>query len=294
MDIEVLLDCHATISESPTWSAAEEAIYWIDVKEPALHRRDRDGRVQTWRLESDVGAFALTDGPPGAVVALRTGLYDLDLQTGRTELLAPPPFDPDLFRFNEGICDARGRFWVGIMFDPRPSHEAPAATASLHCFTRACGLVTEPDAAELHNGAAWSPDGCSFLLAHSNKGTIHRHSYDPDAGRIGPGQPFARVAAAEGLPDGAAMDEQGCYWCAIHGGSVLHRYDPEGRLIGVIDLPVTQPTMCAFVGDALDEMVVTSATDKLTPEQLARQPLAGALLRLRPGVRGVPRPCLVR
>lgn len=294
MRIETLLDCHATIGESPTWSAPEGAIYWIDVKEPALHRRTRDGRVRTWRLESDVGAFALTDGPPGAVVALRTGLYDLDLQTGRTELLAPPPFDPDLFRFNEGICDARGRFWVGIMFDPRPGHEAPAAAAALHCFTRARGLVAEPDAAELHNGAAWSPDGCSFLLAHSTKGTIHRHPYDLDAGRIGPGQPFARVAAAEGLPDGAAMDEQGCYWCAIHGGSVLHRYDPEGRLIGVIDLPVTQPTMCAFVGDALDEMVVTSATDKLTPEQLARQPLAGALLRLRPGVRGVPRPCLVR
>lgn len=293
MNIEVLLDCHATIGESPTWSHADGAIYWIDVKEPALHRRNRNGRVQTWRLESDIGAFALTDGPPGAVVALRTGLFDLDLETGRTSLLASPPFDPDLFRFNEGICDARGRFWVGVMFDPRPGHEAPAATAPLHCFTRACGLVAEPDMAELHNGAAWSPDGRSLMLAHSNQGAIHRHSYDPYEGRIGPGQPFASVAAVEGLPDGAAMDEEGCYWCAVHGGSVLHRYDPGGRLVGVIDLPVSQPTMCAFVGDALDEMVVTSATDKLTPEQRARQPLAGALLRLRPGVCGIPRPCVV-
>ncbi len=294
MDIEVLLDCHATIGESPTWSPAEGAIYWIDVKEPALHRLDRERTVRSWRLESDVGAFALTDGPPGAVVALRTGLFDLNLETGQADLLAPPPFDPDLFRFNEGICDARGRFWVGTMFDPRPGNPAPARTAPLHCFTRAQGLVAEPDTAELHNGAAWSPDGSNLMLSHSNEGTIHRHSYDPDAGRIGPGQLFARVPAVEGLPDGAAMDEEGCYWCAIHGGGVLHRYNPGGQLVGVIGLPVSQPTMCAFVGTALDEMLVTSATDKLTPGQRAREPLAGAVLRLHPGVRGIPRPCVVR
>ena len=291
MTVEVLVNCHATIGESPTWSPAEGSIYWIDVKEPALYRRDREARVQSWRLPSDVGAFALTDGPPGAVVALRTGLFDLDLETGETSLLVPPPFDSDLFRFNEGICDAQGRFWVGIMFDPRPGCRAPAAAAPLHCFTRAGGLVAAPDTAELHNGAAWSADGRSLMLSHSKEGVIHRHAYDPDAGRIGSAQVFARVE--NGLPDGAAMDEEGCYWCAVHGGGVLHRYDPEGRLAGTVDLPVSQPTMCAFVGDALDEMVVTSATDRLTPEQRADQPLAGTLLRLRPGIRGIPRPCLI-
>ncbi len=94
MNIEVLLDCHATIGESPTWSPSEGSIYWIDVKAPALHRLDREGRLRTWQLESDVGAFALTDGSLGAVVALRTGLFDLDLATGETSLLAPPPLRP--------------------------------------------------------------------------------------------------------------------------------------------------------------------------------------------------------
>ena len=294
MNVELLLDCKATIGESPTWSPAEAALYWIDVKQPALHRLDRDGSMRHWQLQSDIGAFALTQGSPGAVVALRTGLFDLNLQTGRTELLAAPPFDPNFFRFNEGICDAQGRFWVGVMFDPRPCHDAPAATAPLHCFTRARGLVAEPDMAELHNGAAWARDGRSLMLAHSNTGAIHRHPYDPVAGRIGPGQPFARVPAETGLPDGAAIDEQGCYWCAIHGGGVLHRCDPDGRLIGVVDLPVSQPTMCAFAGANLDEMIVTSATDKLTPDQLRLEPHAGGLFRLRPGVQGIPRPCFVR
>ena len=61
-----------------------------------------------------------------------------------------------------------------------------------------------------------------------------------------------------------------------------------------IVLPVSQPTMCAFAGEALDTLYVTSAAEKLTPEQRQREPLAGALLRLRPGETGVARPYLLR
>ena len=294
MLIDVLVNGNAIIAESPTWSPPDGSIYWIDVKKPALYRRNREGDVQSWQLESEVGAFALTENPTVAVVALRTGVFDLDLETGQTVLLAPPPFDPDLMRFNEGICDAEGRFWIGVMFDPLPGQSAKDVTAPLHCFTRARGLVAEPDTAELHNGAAWSRDGRNLMLAHSKQGIIYRRPYDPAAGRIGPGEPFAHVPAATGVPDGSAMDEDGCYWCAIHGGGVLHRYDNNGRLIGVVDLPVSQPTMCGFIGDALAEMVVTSAPDKLTPEPRSHPPMAGSLLRFSPGVRGVPRPGVVR
>jgi sugar lactone lactonase YvrE len=38
VEIELLMDAHAIIGESPTWVAAEQAVYWIDVKAPALHR----------------------------------------------------------------------------------------------------------------------------------------------------------------------------------------------------------------------------------------------------------------
>jgi len=61
-----------------------------------------------------------------------------------------------------------------------------------------------------------------------------------------------------------------------------------------VALPVSQPMMCAFVGPELDEMVVSSARDKLTEDQLRREPHAGGLFRLRPGVRGLSRPCVAR
>jgi sugar lactone lactonase YvrE len=110
MEIEVVLDAGATIGESPTWVSAERALYWIDVKKPALYRYDPVTGVQrSWPMPSDIGAFGLVSEPPGAVVALRQGIFRLDFASGSLTLLAPPPFDPTLFRFNEGARDAAGR-----------------------------------------------------------------------------------------------------------------------------------------------------------------------------------------
>ena len=167
MEIEVVLDAGATIGESPTWASAEKALYWIDVKKPALYRYDpATGGQRSWPMPSDIGAFGLVSDPPGAVVALRQGIFRLDFASGSLTQLAPPPFDPALFRFNEGACDAAGRFWVGVMFDPLDD-AVPPQKSSLHSFTLREGLRTEPDAAELHNGMAWSPDGRRFYLSHS-------------------------------------------------------------------------------------------------------------------------------
>ena len=289
--VEIALDARATIGESPTWCAAQSALYWIDVKEPALHRLDpASGARRRWPLDSDVGGFALDDDLRGAVVALRTGLFRLDLASGAQTLLAPPPFDPALHRFNEGACDPAGRLWLGSMFDPlEPDACAPVAV-SLHSYTPAGGLRAEPDAAELHNGMAWTADGRRFLLSHTQPGIVWSFSFAAE-GRISDRRTFATIPAADGVPDGAACDTDGGYWCALHGGGRLRRYAPDGTIDRDIALPVSQPTMCAFAGDALDVLYVTTASDGLSDAQRAREPHAGALLRLRPGRTGIPRRC---
>jgi sugar lactone lactonase YvrE len=294
MEIEVALDAGATIGESPTWASAENALYWIDVKKPALYRYDPvTGGQQSWPMSSDIGAFCLVSDPPGAVVALRQGMFRLDFASGSLAQLAPPPFDPTLFRFNEGACDAAGRFWVGVMFDPLDDSIPPQAS-SLHSFTLREGLRTEPDAAELHNGMAWSPDGRRFYLSHSDRREVFAYAFNSATGRLGARDLFAQIPEALGIPDGAAVDSHGGYWCALHGGSRLRRYTAMGAVDRDIALPVSQPTMCAFAGEALDVLYVTTASDKLSPEQRRGEPLAGALLRLRPGERGIVRPCMLR
>jgi sugar lactone lactonase YvrE len=294
MQIEVVLNAGATIGESPTWASAEGVLYWIDVKKPALYRYDPvTGRQGSWNLHSDIGAFALLPDSVGAIVALRAGVFRLEFASGSLIRLAPPPFDPALFRFNEGTCDSAGRFWMGVMFDPLDG-KPPAQAASLHHFTLGGGLVPQPDASELHNGMAWSREEDVFYLSHSNAGEVFAYAFDARQGRLGACKLFAKIAGKDGIPDGAAVDTEGGYWCALHGGGRLRRYTMTGEVDREIALPVSQPTMCAFGGEALDDLYVTSASDKLSPEQRKREPLAGALLRVRCGARGIPRPCQVR
>jgi len=289
VDIEVVLRADTIIGESPTWCAEEASLYFIDVKAPALFRLHlASGEVNRWNFTSDIGVFALSPGFGGALAALRTGLHRLDFSTGESELVTPPPFDPAMHRFNEGGCDPAGRFWVGVMFDPADP-ASPPRPGALHSYTRTGGLRQEPDLAELHNGMAWSADGTRMFLSHSNRHEIHHFAYAD--GAVSDKALFATVPEADGLPDGAAIDTEGGYWCALHGASGLRRFHADGSVDRTIPLPVSQPTMCCFAGPELADLYVTTATDKLTPVQRRREPLAGALLRLRPGERGIPRRC---
>ena len=68
------------------------------------------------------------------------------------------------------------------------------------------------------------------------------------------------------------------------------RYAPDGRIERTIMLPVTKPTSCSFGGADLRTLYVTSARDGLDDAQLAKEPLAGAIFALEPGVTGLPEP----
>jgi sugar lactone lactonase YvrE len=65
----------------------------------------------------------------------------------------------------------------------------------------------------------------------------------------------------------------------------VHRYGPDGRLDGVLELPAAKVTACAFGGPGLDELYITTSRVDLAPGD---QPAAGALFLARPGVRGLP------
>lgn len=179
------------------------------------------------------------------------------------------------------------------MFDPIEG-SPPPQRASLHSFTLSGGLRSEPDCAELHNGMAATADGRRFFMSHSKTGSIYAFGFNPATGALGSRTLFAEVPPALGLPDGAAIDAEGGYWCAVHGGGRLRRYRADGQLDREVLLPVSQPTMCAFAGDDLEVFYVTSASEGLDADQMRAEHYAGALLRVRPGVKGISRHHVVR
>src|SRR5690349_5347679 len=139
---EIFVDAQAIVGECPVWAPEKNALYWIDVKAPALYRTDAaSGATVAWRLPADVGGFALTQDGERAVVALRTGLFLLDLSSQGLTMLADPPFDPRTHRFNEVDCGPVGRLWLGVMFEPRPGVQAEPQPAAIYSFTLLIGLV---------------------------------------------------------------------------------------------------------------------------------------------------------
>ncbi len=165
-EIELVIDARAVIGESPLWADHQNALYWMDIKAPALYRtKITTLETTSWPLPADIGGYALTSG--GAVVALRSGIFTLDFSSGELAKLCDPPFDPRIHRFNEVDCDPSGRLWLGTMFDPEPHADSVPIEGHLYSFTTAGGLIEQNDLSLLHNGFAWSSRRgilhCAFL-----------------------------------------------------------------------------------------------------------------------------------
>src|ERR1041384_3114998 len=96
---------------------------------------------------------------------------------------------------------------------------------------------------------------------------IDAFDFDPETGSVSKRRRLVEVPTEWGLPDGMTVDEEGFLWVAFWGGSAVRRFAPDGRVETVIEFPVSQVTSCAFGGDELADLYVTSAAGGLTPEE---------------------------
>lgn len=269
------------LGEGPIWDVREQALYWVDIRKPAVQRYDWATRtVKSWSMPEMVGSLAVRE-KGGLVVALKSQIAFFDLATGALDRIASPEVGREAMRFNDGKCDRQGRFWAGTMNDVTRDPEG-----TLYRLDPVRGCVSMERGIRIPNSLAWSVDSRTLYFADSPLRTIFSYPFDPATGEIGAPLSFATVEAPA-IPDGATIDAEGCLWSAHYDGWRVVRFMPDGRIDRVIDLPVQRPTSCQFGGPDLRVLFVTTARQKLTPQELATQPLAGALLALDVGVRGM-------
>jgi len=269
------------LGEGPIWDVREQALYWVDIRKPAVQRYDWATRtVKSWSMPEMVGSLAVRE-KGGLVVALKSQIAFFDLATGALDRIASPEVGREAMRFNDGKCDRQGRFWAGTMNDVTRDPEG-----TLYRLDPVRGCVSMERGIRIPNSLAWSVDSRTLYFADSPLRTIFSYPFDPATGEIGAPLSFATVEAPA-IPDGATIDAEGCLWSAHYDGWRVVRFMPDGRIDRVIDLPVQRPTSCQFGGPDMSVLFVTTARQKLTPQELATQPLAGALLALDVGVRGV-------
>jgi len=286
-DLRPLGSHRCLLGESPLWHPTEQALYAVDIAgRQVLRWRAGAETPDVWPQDADPGCIAAR-ASGGLVAARRDGLWSLDTVTGAQARVAAPPYDPARLRFNDGKVDPAGRLWIGSISDAREPEAALYRFDGKTFTAQVPGLTTS-------NGLAWSPDGLRMHWSDTKAHRIYVADFDMATGALSKPRVFVEFTprapgeAYGGRPDGAAMDEEGCYWAAMFEGSCVLRIAPTGEVVQRIPLPVTCPTMPTFGGADLRTLFITTAREKRPADELAREPLAGAVLQLRVDVPGLP------
>lgn len=284
MEIKPIVDCKTILGEGPLWDVAEQKIYWIDSLGNRIFRADENGGgVEKWDVPQNIGSMALrTSG--GAVLSLASGFYLFDFETGKSEAIETIDHKGPTVRMNDGKVDGRGRFVAGSM---DTTEEAPLGNIYSLGADRKVTLVD--DKITVSNGPCWSPDQKIFYFADSRSRAIWAYDYDLETGSATNKRKFCEFGPEDGLPDGATVDANGCVWSAGVYKSKIHRFDPSGKQMQMIDMPVVCVTSLMFGGPDLDRLYVTSMQRAPVPGIVETGPLAGSLFVIDGlGVKGLP------
>jgi sugar lactone lactonase YvrE len=268
------------LGEGPVWSSLEGRVYWFDIKGKRLSWYVPDSGA-TGSLDLHLRASAAAPRALGGLLmATERGLAVCIPEAGTLEIVQPIDL-PLGYRTNDGKIDLYGNFWWSSMDD-----DGGARPGSV--FRTTPGMLTEIMLSGIHipNTLSMSHDGLRMFIADSLRQCIFTHALD----EISNPTVFAHTEGTSATPDGSAVDAEGYLWNAQWGGWRVVRYGPDGRVDRIVELPVEQPTSCAFGGPDLTTLYITSAWDGLSADQRAAQPLAGGLFALDTGVKGLALP----
>jgi sugar lactone lactonase YvrE len=273
----------AALAEGPLWHPTEQALYWIDITEKQLHRLDpKTQQHKSWEMPALIGAIALHhDG--GLIAGLGDNIVKIDLPSATImPLVDVIQGDTDL-RLNDGRCDARGRFWVGVAHatkdNPRGGLFRYDPDGTLHQME---SNIT------ISNGLGWSPDNRVFYYTDSLRHCIYRYDFDLETGTINNRHVFATVAN-DREPDGLTVDSEGYIWSAQWNGAQLIRFTPNGEVDQTITLPTPRVTSCGFGGNDMNTLFITTCSRNVGESEALAAP-AGSLFAITLSVGGSAEP----
>jgi sugar lactone lactonase YvrE len=290
---ELIVDARNSVGESPVWQPADNALYWVDITQKKLYQWSAaTEQVRSWTAPEMIGCIA-THSAGGWIAGMESGIFHLRLPAeGQGDALqatrmVAAPHSTSGMRFNDGRCDRQGRLVAGTMMTNMAVGQGNPCVSSYEKDSQLKLLVGNMI---VPNGLGFSPDGRTMYLSdsHPSVQTIWAFDYDTATGTPNNRRVFVDMNTLAGRPDGAAIDVDGCYWICGNDAGLVHRFTPQGKLDRSLAVPVKKPAMCAFGGDDLRTLFVTSIRPDGT--DLSDQPLAGGVFALRPGMQGLPEP----
>ncbi|WP_166997171.1 SMP-30/gluconolactonase/LRE family protein [Paramicrobacterium fandaimingii] len=268
--------------EGPMWDAAEKRLLIVDMMAGAVVDLGSPEYGSQAPTRHDVGSAVAAALRPrtagGFAVATEHGFSLFSRAFTLERRFDDIIVDPGI-RMNEGGCDPQGRFYCGTMaYDAEPGRGELFRLDADGTAHRVFGDVT------ISNGLQWSDDGTQAYYNDTPTGRIDVFDFDGERGAFENRAPFVMIDEEIGHPDGLAVDAEGGVWTALWGGGAVRRYDSNGRLSEVVDVPgVTNTSACCFGGEGLRTLFITTSRQDVPQGE---QPAAGAVFAVEPGVAG--------
>ncbi|OKP93527.1 SMP-30/gluconolactonase/LRE family protein [Paenibacillus sp. P46E] len=279
---ELVLNAQAELGEGAHWDPEAGKLLWVNIEGKQL--RIVDSRTQNEKIYTFTqmisAAVPSVDG--GWAVALQDGIYKFQ-EDGSLELLAAVEKELAGNRLNDAKCDSKGRLWFGSM-----SMEDKRDAGSLYVMEPEGEVRKVLSGIGISNGMAWDDSrGLMYYIDTLTRG-VDVMDYDLQNGTVTGRRTVVQFPEGAGGPDGMTIDSEGMIWVAHWNGNCVSRWNPHtGEQIGKIEVPVPFVTSCAFGGEHLDELYITTARVGMSAEELQRWPLAGGLFKADAGVKGV-------
>ena len=284
---ETVLDIQNALGEGAIWNHITEELWWIDIEGFTFNTYNpKTKKIRTIDVKQHIGTVVPSKDGRSAIVALRTGVHRLNLETEELTFLGSPEVAINSIRLNDGKCDPAGNFWVGSMhFD-----QIEFAASLFRITPKEEGVTIDKmqDSVTISNGIIWSLDEKTMYYIDTKRGDVRAYDYDKSTGDIANERVVITVSDTLGYPDGMTIDAEGMLWIALWNGDCVSRWNPNtGELLQTIEMPAHNISSCAFGGENLDTLYVTSARLDTNEEELKAKPQSGGLFKVVPGVRGV-------
>jgi sugar lactone lactonase YvrE len=273
-----------TLGEGAMWHQARNSFFWVDIEEKKFYECHWTNRLlRTYEIDFRVSLVLETSNTEMVLLAVQGGLMRYDLNTCQREWATEIEADIPRNRTNDGACDNAGRIWIGTM-----NEECEEGQGSVYRVERNGKPMRMIGGVSIPNGIAWSDNGTTMYHVDSHDRVVRAYDFDPASGNIQFKNIAIQVPAHLGSPDGMCMDEEGMLWIAHWNGFGVYRWNPvTGILISKIEVPVPQVSSCAFGGDDMRSLLITTAKQGLSADQLRKYASSGDVFLALPGCRGV-------